>query len=104
MADLRPLFIVDNKNKRIVIGKAKFHKELVKAAKIEKEDVAGGGCFEFSSNTKEFLLFGKSYDFGQYDFRLVEEIVENKQVWHYGVRNISDRFTFLVDPSSDIVI
>ena len=44
------------------IANVEYHKELV--GSDPKEDVKGGGSFEFYEDEKELHLFGTSFDFG----------------------------------------
>jgi hypothetical protein len=56
--DVKPKWIIENG--RLIIGKVKFHSQLV--ADIEK--VKGGGLFDMDHEAKTILLYGSSSDYG----------------------------------------
>lgn len=81
-----PKFIIENDN--LIIGEVEFHRDLATNTK----DVKGGGWYEFNEETKMFVLYGKSFDFGAANLDDIKRCVELKNVFDTNIsRNFFDK-------------
>lgn len=89
---VRNLFIVTVNG--IYIGKDTLHKNLAKRCAIDaKYIIFGGGMFE--QHGTHFILFGSSYDFGEFDKYLVESHIKNNNIYWFNKKY--EKFTVEID-------
>lgn len=92
-------FIIENGN--LILAKVTFHKEIVKDA----SKVNGGGWFRYEHDTKTFVFFGNSTDFGEAKLEDIKTCVKHGKV--YGdnrlLRNISNNYNFSYDTGSEVI-
>lgn len=90
-------FIIENGN--LILSKVTFHKEIVKDA----SKVNGGGWFRYEHDTKTFVFFGDSTDFGAAKIENIKECVENCKVFSDNrlLRNISNNYNFSYDTGTE---
>ena len=92
MSDTRNLFIVTDIG--IFFGRGTFHKDLAKRCDIKKEWIIGGGIFE--QKEEEWILFGKSADFGKVDTDMLNLHINNGDVFWFG-RPLRLDVSFVID-------
>lgn len=97
MKNLYPKFIIEGDT--LTLGKCTFHRDLA----IEKEEVTGGGLYNFSSSTKTFKLFGDSYEFGRAQLKNIKHCFDVKKVYT-GAHNITQDFKFEYETESGEII
>ena len=73
--DIFPKFIIEDGN--LIIGKVTYHSELM----YEKENVSGGGWFNYKPKLKTFTFFGSSHDFGKSSLEDVKKAVLENRVY-----------------------
>ncbi len=98
MIDVFPKFIVEGNN--LIIAKCTFHKQLV----TDKEQVKGGGMWEWDRDKNEFLLYGDSTDFGEASTEDIKACIESGNVFlsYSGGRNVSHN-SFYLNTGSEII-
>lgn len=96
--DVFPKFIVEGDC--LILGKCTYHKQLA----INKDDVKGGGMWEWDRGNKSFLLYGDSTDFGYASPEAVKACIEAGNLfWSYhGGRKIEGH-TFYLNTGSEII-
>ena len=98
MSDVFPKFIVEGNS--LILAKCTFHKQLV----TNKDDVKGGGMWEWDRDNKTFKLYGDSHDFGRVTYEEVSACIKSGNVfWSYaGGRKIEGR-TFYLNTGVEII-
>ena len=79
--EVYPKFIVESDE--LIIGKCTFHKELAE----NKDNVKGGGWFNYDHSKKTFTFFGESHDFGKAEIEDIKEAIENDKVYANSMRS-----------------
>lgn len=74
MADIFPKWIYEDGY--IIIRKATYHKDIAQ----DPTKVKGGGMFYFHSDTKSFILYGSSHDFGKANPEDIKKAIANKAI------------------------
>lgn len=99
MYDVFPKFIIEDGN--LIIGKCKFHNELV----TDKDKVQGGGWFTYRREDNSFTLSGDSHEFGAAKLEDIQKAVTEKKVFARKgpSRNISDLHIFKYNTQSEII-
>jgi hypothetical protein len=98
MTDVFPKFIVEGNN--LIIGKCTFHKQLV----TDKEQVKGGGMWEWDRDNKTFMLYGDSHDFGAVAYEHVRACIDAGNVfWSYAGGRPIEGHTFYLNTGDDII-
>lgn len=91
MADVFPKFMVEGNN--LIIAKCTFHKQLV----TDKDQVKGGGMWEWNKEDKVFMLYGDSVDYGAANAEDIKACINAGKAYlsYVGGRNVSDHSFYL---------
>ena len=80
----RNLFIVTDNG--IHIGRERLHKKLADKLEIPHQVILGGGCFDQKTHEDNWVLFGRSGDFGKVDADLLQHFIDNDEVFWLGAK------------------
>lgn len=98
MEDVFQKFIIEGNN--LIIAKCTFHKQLV----TDKEQVKGGGMWEWNRENKTIMLYGDSHDFGRVEYEDVSACIKAGNVfWSYSGGRPIEGHTFYLNTGSDII-
>jgi hypothetical protein len=78
MVDLFPKFIIETDEELgdcLIISKCTYHRDLA----VNYDMVKGGGLFDFKND--EFILYGKSDQFGEANFVDIANCIKNDKVF-----------------------
>jgi len=84
----------------LIIAKCTFHKQLATII----DNVKGGGWFRFDAESKTFILYGESHDFGKATIEDITNCIKNDKV--YRNSRLSGKFSnvsFAYDTGSEII-
>lgn len=92
-------FIIENGN--LILAKVTFHKEIVKDA----SKVKGGGWFRYVHDTKTFVFFGDSTDFGEAKLEDIKTCVKDGKIYSDNrlYRNLTEKYNFSYDTGSEVI-
>ena len=88
--DVYPKFIIEDG--ALIISKCTYHKDIAE----NKDNVIGGGWFDYRHDDKVFQFYGKSEDFGPVSIEDIKKCIEAGEVYtdEYKMNNIAEEFSF----------
>lgn len=98
MEDIFQKFIVEGDN--LIIAKCTFHKQLA----TDKEQVKGGGMWEWDRENKTIMLYGDSHEFGSVGYEDVSACIKSGNVfWSYAGGRSIEGHTFYLNTGCEII-
>lgn len=89
--DIFPKFIIEDG--ALIIQKVTYHMDIV----TDKSKCVGGGWFKYVPDSKTFMFFGSSDEFGTATLEQIQECVTNNEVYKYKGKmiHISNDYKFV---------
>lgn len=98
--DIFPKFIIEDGN--LIISKCTYHYQLA----TNKNNVKGGGWYEFDFNEKVFTFYGESSDFGIADIEDIKKAINSDRVYTNPMKiySIAKKYKFRYKFNDDKII